>query len=229
MTDAALVRKVLDQLALKTDGKAAAPNTVARKRAVFYGALRYAVELRRLDAHPMDFVQWSAPKNDEEVDRRVVVNPAQARLLLEAVQQKDPRLTAFFGCMYFAALRPAEVLHLRLDDCKLPETGWGSLHLTGSTQRAGQEWSDSGAVMEDRALKHRPANATRIVPAAPELVRLLQQHIDVYGAGPDGRLFVRRYYQYGPVSKETYNRVWRQARATALTESQQRSPLARVP
>jgi integrase len=177
----------------------------------------------------MDFVQWSAPKNDEEIDRRVVVNPAQARLLLTAVAKKDPRLEAFFGCMYFAALRPAEMLHLRLDDCDLPESGWGSLHLTGSTQRAGQEWSDSGEVMEDRALKHRATSATRIVPAAPELVRLLRQHIDEYGAAADGRLFVRRYYQHGPVSKETYSRVWRQARAMVLTESQQRSPLAKVP
>ncbi|WP_432981558.1 tyrosine-type recombinase/integrase [Dactylosporangium sp. CA-233914] len=229
LTDAGLVRKALDQLALKTDGKAAAPNTVARKRAVFYGALRHAVELRRLDAHPVDFVQWSAPKNDEEVDRRVVVNPAQARSLLDAVAQKDPRLKAFFGCMYFAALRPAEVLHLRLDDCRLPEGGWGSLHLAGSTQRAGQDWSDSGEVMEDRALKHRAITATRIVPAAPELVRLLRHHIGEYGAAADGRLFNRRWHQRGPVSKETYSRVWRQARAIALSEAQQRSPLAKVP
>jgi hypothetical protein len=42
---------------------------------VFYGALRYAVELRLLDAHPMDYVQWIAPKSTDEVDRRSVVNP----------------------------------------------------------------------------------------------------------------------------------------------------------
>ncbi|GGK94064.1 hypothetical protein GCM10012284_30140 [Mangrovihabitans endophyticus] len=36
-------------------------------------------------------------------------------------------------------------------------------------------------------------------------------------------------YGGGPVSKETYARVWRAARATALTPVQQRSPLARRP
>ncbi|GLW30013.1 hypothetical protein Areg01_29530 [Actinoplanes regularis] len=47
LQDAALVRKALDTLSLRTtDGKPAAANTIARKRAVFYGALRYAVELR---------------------------------------------------------------------------------------------------------------------------------------------------------------------------------------
>jgi hypothetical protein len=58
-SDAALVRKALDALALRLDGKAAAPNTVARKRAVFYGALGYAVELQLLDANPVDHVKWT--------------------------------------------------------------------------------------------------------------------------------------------------------------------------
>src|SRR5688500_6729239 len=32
--------------------------------------------------------------------------------------------------------------------------------------------------------------ATRIVPASPELITLLRQHIEDFGAGPEGRLFV---------------------------------------
>src|SRR5690606_17475925 len=74
-TDAALVRKALDTLALRLDGKPAAPNTVARKRAVFYGALRYAVELRLLDTNPIDHVQWTPERSEGVIDRRVVVNP----------------------------------------------------------------------------------------------------------------------------------------------------------
>jgi integrase len=224
-----LVRKALDRLALRIDGKAAAPNTVVRKRAIFYGALRFAVELRMLESHPMEHIQWSAPKNDEEVDRRVVINPAQARVLLDAVAARDPHLKAFFACMYFAALRPAEVIHLRLAECDLPNQGWGSLHLTGSTQRAGQDWSDSGEVLEDRSLKHRARTATRIVPAVPELVKILQQHVSEFGTGPDDRLFARRGHDQGPVSKESYSRAWRTARQAAFTPAQQRSPVARVP
>jgi integrase len=168
LTDAALIRKALDTLALLNDGKAAAPTTVSRKRAVFYGALRYAVELRLLTAHPMDHVQWPAPKATDEVDRRAVVSPTQALALFAAVGARAPRLVAFFACMYYAALRPAEALHLRVEECELPESGWGVLRLTGSTQHAGEGWGDdSTAIQEDRALKHRAKAATRAADPGP--------------------------------------------------------------
>jgi integrase len=228
--DAALIRKALDTLALRLDGKPAAANTVARKRAVFYGALRYAVELGLLPAHPMDHVQWSAPKSNEEVDRQSVVNPKQALALLEAVHDKAPKLVAFYACMYYAALRPAEALHLRVDDCELPESGWGMLRLTGSTQYVGEDWgNEPGSVREDRELKHRAKTTVRPVPAPPPLVRALRWHIAAHGHAPDGRLFVAQGYGRGSVSKETYARVWRNARTKALTPAQQRSPLAKVP
>jgi integrase len=130
--------------------------------------------------------------------------------------------------MYFAALRPAEALRLRADECELPEEGWGLLLLTGSTQHVGQEWGDAGEVREDRELKHRAESATRIVPAHPALVRVLRLHLALFGHGLDGRLFVSRG-RPGPVSLETYARVWRQARHAALTPAQQRSPPARRP
>lgn len=231
LSDAALARKALDLLATRKDGKPAAANTLARKRAVFYGALRYAVELRLLDSHPMDHVQWIAPKSTDEVDRRSVVNPNQARTLLQAVQdhEHDKRLHAFFACMYYAALRPAEALHLRIHDCELPKKGWGWLHLTGSTQHVGEGWGDSGSVREDLSLKHRGESAVRDVPAAPELVAALRWHVAEFGHAKDGRLFVSQAYPYGPVSLNTYARAWRQARKTALTPPQQASPLAKVP
>lgn len=72
LADPALVRKTLDSLALRLDGKAAAASTVHRKRAVFSGALRYGFEMGHLAAHPMDTVRWEAPKATEEIDRRAV-------------------------------------------------------------------------------------------------------------------------------------------------------------
>lgn len=229
VANAAVIRKALDLLATRLDGGPAAANTVARKRAVFYSALKYAVELRYLDAHPMDFVQWRAPRNVEEIDRKVVVNPTQARALLAAVREKDPALDGFFACMYFAALRPSEVIHLRNDECELPERGWGWLHLSGSTQHVGEEWSDTGEMREDRELKHRAKSATRDVPACPELVRILRRHRAEYCRTPDGRMFNGPGAGLVPVSKSTYLRAWRQARQKALTTAQQRSPLARRP
>jgi integrase len=77
----------------------------------------------------------------------------------------------------------------------------------------------------------------RDVAVPPPLVALVDQHLDKFGAGPNGKLFVTRRGPGGryvptagqPIPNNTYTRVWRDARAKALTEAQQRSPLARVP
>lgn len=45
-----LIRSALDTIALKMDVTPVAAKTVARKRAIFYGALNYAVELDILPA-----------------------------------------------------------------------------------------------------------------------------------------------------------------------------------
>jgi integrase len=239
LVDAALVRKALDMLALRMDGKAASANTVARKRAVFSGALKYAVELRLLDSHPMAQVTWVAPKSTDEVDRRVVVNPKQARALLAEVRRSTPELEAFFGSMYYSALRPEEALHLREDEFERPKRrgGWGWFHLTGSTVAVGRGWGDDDDTIEERGLKHRARSATRDVPVPPALVELIERHLDEFPAGSDGKLFVTRRGPGGryvptagrPIPNNTYTRVWRDARAKVLTPAQQRSPLARRP
>jgi integrase len=239
LADAALVRKALDALALRMDGAAAAPTTIARKRAVFSNALRYAVELRALDVHPMTLVRWSAPTGEDEVDRRVVVGPSQAAGLLGAVRGHMPELTAFFGCLYYAALRPEEALHLCEEEYVRPDRPgqWGWLHLSGATVSVGAGWGDTDDTVESRGLKHRARTATRPVPAAPELCALLDWHLSEFGAGPDGRLFVTRRGPRGrlipgkprPVPNNTYTTVWRKAREKALTPAQVASPLAKRP
>jgi len=113
------------------NGKAAAPTTVRRRRAVFNNALQYAVELEELAANNLSRVGWRAPKVSEVVDRRVVINPDQARELLTAVTyvgrlDRGRDVRGFFACLYFAGLRPAEALGLREQDCRLPRTGWAS-------------------------------------------------------------------------------------------------------
>ena len=85
LQEAKTVRAGLDAIALKLDGKPAAAATVARKRAIFYNALQYAVELEELDLNPIDRVRWKPIKVAESVDPRVVINPRQAAELLAAV------------------------------------------------------------------------------------------------------------------------------------------------
>jgi integrase len=139
--EARVVLSALDALALKLDGKTAEASTINRKRAVFYGVLDYAVQLGDLDSNPLHKVKWTPPKTSETVDPRVVINPAQAASLLVAVTYVGQRgrgkhLMAFFACMYYAAMRPAEVIALRRMDCTLPSAGWGSITLAKSRPRS---------------------------------------------------------------------------------------------
>jgi hypothetical protein len=76
----------------------------------------------------------------ETVDRRVVANPEQVRSLLMAVRQQGlmgEHLVPFFGCLYFAGMRPGEAIALRGNNCMLPRRGWGRLNLAESEPRAG--------------------------------------------------------------------------------------------
>src|ERR1022692_4149107 len=99
-------------------------------------------------------------------------------------------LTAFFGCLFYACMRPGEAVSLHADDCPaLPAEGWGQLLLTGNAPRVGSAWTDSGTTHDERHLKHRARKATRPVPIPPELVRLIRSHIARFGTSPDGRLF----------------------------------------
>jgi integrase len=230
MASPAVIRQALDACSRTTDGTPAAATTVRRKRAVLHNALGYAVELELLDSNPVGRVQWRAPQVAATVDRRIVANPDQVESLLAAVGslgERGERLRAFFGTLYYAALRPAEAIALRGGSCVLPAEGWGRLVVSESTPRAGSEWTDDGAPREHRGLKHRGQNDTRSVPIPPELVRLLREHVARYGLAPDGRLF--RSGIGGSVQDSTYAAVWRRARQAGLTEELAASPLARRP
>jgi integrase len=228
--DPVVTRRALDTLARKLDGAPAAATTIARKRAVLYNAFEYAIERGDLDANPLDHIRWTAPKALETVDFRVVINHDQARALLAAVEAQGDagrRLKAFFGCMYYAALRPAEVTNLTEDALDLPtSTGWGELHPAESIPAVASDWTDTGR-RESRQLKHRARGETRNVPCAPPLTRLINDHIAKFGIGRDGRIF--RGTRGGPVPDTVYCAVWREARRRALTPSEVASPLAARP
>ena len=150
------IRLALGALTLRLDGTAAAATTIRRKRSVFYNVLGYAAELEELSANSLDRVNWKPPKVAEVVDRRVEVNPRQARELLTAVTYvgrlwRGRHLRAFFARMYFAALRPGEVKALRKDGCHLPGSGWGKVTLSRSRPQSNRRWTDSGEAFDDRA------------------------------------------------------------------------------
>ena len=246
LAEAATTRRMLDQATGRLDGKNAAASTARRHRTILANAMDYAVELGHLDTNPIRALRWTAPKVSSHVNRRSVVNPRQARSLLDAVraqQPSGPRLVAFFAVMYYAGLRPEEAINLRKDNMVLPPQvrdqerherqglpeaeDWGELHLRAATPDAGSEWTDDGSQRDQRQLKHRAEGDNRIVPTHPELTRLLRDHLAEFGTAPDGRLFSGA--RGGELPTITYRRAWIKARQVALTAAEQASPLARRP
>lgn len=148
LSDRALVRRALDACARRLDGKTSSGSVIARKRAIFHQSLGLAVECELLEENPMRAVRWKAPERvDEEVDPEAVPDPREAAALLAAVREQGARgrhLAAFFGCIYYAAARPGELVGLRVQDCELPRRGWGLLRLRESRARSGSSWTDTG-------------------------------------------------------------------------------------
>jgi integrase len=150
-------------------------------------------------------------------------------------KRQGKRFRAFYGCMYYAMMRPSEVAALTREGCHLPDSGWGHLTFADSSPAAGKAYTDDGQVHEHRGLKGRtkgrPSPRTRRpvrkVPIPPELVGLLRAHIATFGVAPDGRLF--RSENGNPLQPSTWWQVWQKVRAAALTPQQLASPLLKRP
>jgi integrase len=201
-------------------------------------------------------IRWTPPKAAAAIDPACVVNPDQARALLSAVakvgdgtreipvpkarrgskapvpvRRKEPQggpLVAFFGCLYYAGMRPSEALALLDTDLDLPDddTSWGLLRVARNDPEVTTTWTDNGR-RQARQLKHRAQGEVRPVPCCPDLVALLRRHLATYGTGPDGRLF--RGARGGTVKESVYTEVWQGARERAFTARQVASPLAARP
>ena len=223
---------------------------------MLFNALDLAVERGLLDVNPLLRIRWTPPKAAVAIDPACVVNPDQARALLAAVAcvgdgtrikpirktrrgqkapppvpYKEPQggpLVAFFGCLYYAGLRPSEALALIDTDLDLPDddTSWGLLRVARNDPEVTTTWTDNGR-REARQLKHRARGEVRPAPCCPDLVALLRQHLATYGTGPGGRLF--RGARGGAIKESVYTEVWQGARERAFTAPQVASPLVARP
>ncbi|MGW0486496.1 tyrosine-type recombinase/integrase [Nonomuraea sp. NPDC003214] len=229
--EAPVLRTALDAISVTFAGAPAGANTVRRKRAVLHHLLEHAVEQKVFNSNPLDAIKWTVPKAVTVVDPRTVVNPVQARRLLDAVpkvgRKRGPRLKALFGCIYYAALRPEEAADLRANNCTLPESGWGLIVLERARPQSTKRWTNSGETHESRSLKHRADKETREIPIPPVLVAMLREHIAEYGTAKDGRIF--RTSTGGTYSSSAHSYVWQEARKLALTPAQVASSLAARP
>lgn len=238
LADTKVARLALDAVSRTLDGRPASPSTIARKRATLTNALHFAIEQGHLTTNPLDTLRTPHRFHSTAVDRQVVVNPRQARELLDALRRNDPAHRAFFAVLYYAGLRPAEARALTVTDCTLPTSGWGRAVLRGSRQTSGAAWTDDGVPDEQRSLKHRANTEVRHVPLHPDLVAILRTHLADFGTGVDGLLFVTRTGRAGTVlpppyasavSMKSIYRAWSAARLEALTPREYASALARRP
>jgi integrase len=147
-------------------------------------------------------------------------------------RRQGPRFVAFYGCMFYAMMRPSEVTSLSKEGCQLPDQGWGRLIFADASPAAGRDFTNDGRVHESKGLKGRARQssarrATRNVPIPPELVAMLRAHIESFGTSSDGRIF--RSENDNPIQPSTYWRVWDKTRTLALTPAQLATPLMRRP
>ncbi|MDB4873203.1 MAG: hypothetical protein JWL97_4207 [Gemmatimonadales bacterium] len=236
LADLETMRNLLDACARTLEDKPAAGTYLARRRQVLSNVLKYAVTKKRLVSIPLNDpeLNWERPSDmelDHEVDPRCVGGPELVEQLLATVsylgKRQGPRFVAFFACMFYGMLRPEEVCGLRVQDCELPAKGWGRLVLEKTDPAPGKAWTDSGEVHEERGLKHRSRKTVRPVPIPPELVRLIREHLDRFGANPDGRIF--RSVNGKPISPQTYSKVWARTREMGLPPDKYGSVLLKRP
>ncbi|OLE28991.1 MAG: hypothetical protein AUG49_00815 [Catenulispora sp. 13_1_20CM_3_70_7] len=232
LADPRVARVAYNSTTTDHTGKQFAADTYRNKMKALSGAIKYGIELGRLPCNPLEKISTTPPRKVTTVDRRVVVNPRQARALISGVHRQGPtgpRLVGFFATMYYAGLRPSEALALRVQDCTLPKKrgAWGMLCLAGSTPYATPIWTNEGEDSPRKALKHRAKNESRTVPACPQLVAHLRAHIDEFGTARDGRLFTRT--DGGPLRYATFASVWARTRRAVLSSVQCDSPLAKRP
>ncbi|MFB9834184.1 hypothetical protein [Actinoallomurus acaciae] len=156
-------------LAVTMTGDPAAATTIARKRAVLYNVLKYAVRERKLlSTNPIDQVDWKAPERVEQVDRSVVANPVQARQLLAAVTYVG-RMSGRGGvCVPCtpACTTEAYDLRKRRGSGSTPTVARPTMTRVSSAARSGEK---------------------RVVPIPPDLVTILHEHLKQFGTAEDGR------------------------------------------
>jgi hypothetical protein len=239
LADGELLRTVLDTITTRGDGKRMAAVTTKKYRGILHNALEYAVVRRGIAENPLTGMKWIVSRTAGEVDRRSVVNPSQARALLQVVHEQQPsgpRLVALYGAMLYCGLRLEEAVEIFEHNLKLPaqvwnseagafedppeETDWGELYVDHVAPDVARDWTDDGARRDSRPMpKHRAEGETRgPIPVPPVQVRLFREHLEAFGVANDGRLF--RGVRSDVVPGETIRKVWGRARDKVLTQKE---------
>jgi integrase len=107
--------------------------------------------------------------------------PTSTVRIIDALRSHQPgsrTYQAMAAVVYYAGLRPSEVVMLRPRALQLPSSGWGTIAVT----EADIDWDEPG----------EPKTGNRTTPMPPRLVSMLRTWIEERGLGPDDLLFRTR-------------------------------------
>ncbi|WP_369356780.1 hypothetical protein [Streptomyces sp. cg2] len=159
---------------LRTSGAAYQPVDVRT-------ALREFAFNRILRANPLPKERGVIPKTSNTVDRRSLIHPHRMARILARIRRRPRggrRLHAYFATLYYTAPRPEEAAAMYVEDVLLPredaEDQWCDVTFHTAEPEVGKNWTDDGEIREQRGLKGRAEEDTRVVPGPPALTKILR-------------------------------------------------------
>jgi integrase len=174
------------RLGRRDDGRPLGAATAARFRKVSRSCIRRAVDLGVLDTDP-----WPPPPRGRSkrksvrirrsVQVRTLPDPDTMAAVIEAMVSHQPASRTYqmmTAVVYYAGLRPSEVVMLRADALGLPGRGWGHIEVT----EADVDFDQPG----------EPKTGPRTVPIPPVLVSALRSWIADHGLEGADLLFRTR-------------------------------------
>ncbi|WP_420033709.1 tyrosine-type recombinase/integrase [Streptomyces sp. cg28] len=230
--DPVKVDDVLRAVDTLLNGKRAAASSIKRNRRILNVAMEHAIKHKILRTNPLPKGRGATPKTSNAVDRRSLIHPQRMARILARIRRRTRggrRLHAYFSTLYYTGPRPEEAVAMYVDDVTLPpedgEDQWCDILFHTAQPEVGKNWTDDGQIHEERGLKGRAEDDTRLVPGPPALTRILREHIKAEGLTPGDRLFQGEFG--GILAGSVTRRAWSTARKAELTEREYESPMGR--
>lgn len=190
-------------LGLGVSGKPLGPTTANRFRTVAHSCIRRAVDLEIIERDPWPPAVRGAKRRkvrraNRGIDIRSLPDPATVRAALDAIVTHQPASHTYrtmTAVLYYAGLRPSEVVMLRARSLTLPSQGWGAIEVT----EADISFDEPG----------EPKTGARTVPIPPVLVTELAAWLASGGFVDDELLFRTRTGKRPTASN--WGRSWHRA------------------
>jgi integrase len=201
--DRSLLANVDRRLGLGDTGQALSPSTAARYRKVSRACIRRAVDLEVLPVDPWPPAprgrsSRKSARSRRAIDVRSLPDPTSMAEAIAAIRSHQPAsrmYEAMTAVLFYAGLRPSEVVMLRAGSVDLPASGWGRLDVN----EADISFDEPG----------EPKTGPRSVPIPPQLVVILREWVEAHDFGGGDLLFRTRTGKRPTASN--WSRAWKRA------------------